>query len=125
MDDLKQIPLELAVAPLHQSGKPGPAGVNSGAPEESCGTGSQGIPGDEGEPESTPQEEAEPRRWSPEDECVVLREQLAIRVYENLHGNVIIMRERQWPDEDADPYISITPESLPALIAALKQYAPR
>ena len=53
-----------------------------------------------------------------EDECVVLKEQLAVAVYPNSHGAIVIRQERAW-DEDSDTLILIQPSSAKAVADAL------
>ena len=48
-------------------------------------------------------------RWTPEDECLIIREQPATRVYENAYGCVVIAQERRWVADD-DPFIFIAPK---------------
>jgi hypothetical protein len=53
-----------------------------------------------------------------EDECVVLKEQLAVAVYPNSHGAIVIRQERAW-DEDSDTLILIEPCNASAVAEAL------
>jgi hypothetical protein len=62
--------------------------------------------------------------FDPESECLTIRAQEAIAVYENAFNAVVIRRERNW-DEDEDVCICVRPENLSSLIAALQRYLPR
>src|SRR5271163_3040209 len=55
--------------------------------------------------------------WS-SDECVQVRTQMAISVYLNTHGELVIRQEgRYHPDEDV--WIVISPENVPKVIVAM------
>jgi hypothetical protein len=58
-------------------------------------------------------------RWDPENEDIVVPEQLALAIYQNHWGQVVIRQERAWDEED-DIYIRFNMESLPKVIAKLQ-----
>ena len=60
--------------------------------------------------------------WHSDKESVVLSEQLAIAVYPNQHGAIVIRQERAW-DEDADIIIIIQPRNARAVADALVRAA--
>ncbi|MDE2467140.1 MAG: hypothetical protein KGO02_26020 [Alphaproteobacteria bacterium] len=55
--------------------------------------------------------------WS-DDECVILKEQMAVAVYPNSRGDVVIRQEHGW-DEDSDRLILIQPCNAKAVADAL------
>jgi hypothetical protein len=63
----------------------------------------------------------EPPRWGVDDPDVIIREQPATAVFENVYGAIVIRHQAAW-DEESDPYVWIQP---PAIIAALQRYLPR
>jgi hypothetical protein len=58
--------------------------------------------------------------WDPENEDVIVPDQLALAVYRNHWGQVVIRQERAWDEED-DVYVRINMESLPKVIARLQR----
>jgi hypothetical protein len=58
-------------------------------------------------------------RWEPENEDIVVPEQLALAIYRNHWGQVVIRQERAW-DEEEDVYVRFNVESLPKVIAKLQ-----
>jgi hypothetical protein len=58
-----------------------------------------------------------------EDDAVVVKPRPAIAVYQNKYEQVVIRTEARWSD-GPDDFVYIAPESVPALIKALKEYLP-
>lgn len=54
---------------------------------------------------------------------VIILEQRETSVFEDPHGRIIIQQGRTWND-DEEPFLRFSPESLPALISALKRHVP-
>ena len=52
------------------------------------------------------------------DPAIVCREQLAVAVYPNTSGGVVIRAERSW-DEDSDTYIIVQPECAQSVADAI------
>jgi hypothetical protein len=59
--------------------------------------------------------------WSTDD-SVVVKPRNGVAIYENRAGDVVVRTQR--PNGDEDDFAFITPEGLPAVIKALKDYVP-
>ena len=57
----------------------------------------------------------------PSDDGLLISEQPATRVFENVHGQVVIRQTAEVFEDD--PFVVFNRESLPALISALSAYA--
>jgi len=68
--------------------------------------------------------QTEPARWGVDDPNVIIRDQPATAVFENVYGAIVIRQQASW-DEETDPYVWIQPQNLAQLIAALQTYLPR
>jgi hypothetical protein len=58
----------------------------------------------------------------PTDDSVVVKPRHGVAIYENRAGDVVIRTQRSLGDED--DFAFITPEGLPAVLKALKDYLP-
>jgi hypothetical protein len=56
------------------------------------------------------------------DDSIVLRPQLAVAIYQNERGGLVIRQERNW-DEDNDTFIVISPENISAFIDKITDVA--
>lgn len=56
------------------------------------------------------------------DDSIVLRPQLAVAIYQNERGGLVIRQERDW-NEDGDTFIVISPENIPAFIDRITDVA--
>jgi hypothetical protein len=61
--------------------------------------------------------------WSHNNEDVVMPEQRSTAVYANQFGSAVIRQEKNWPDEEGDPYLVIDHAHLPDVIAKLQAIA--
>jgi hypothetical protein len=59
-----------------------------------------------------------------EEDDLVVREQLAIRIFENTGGYVVILQLGSGDPNYDDQLIQIRPENLAVVIAALRQHLP-
>jgi hypothetical protein len=55
------------------------------------------------------------------EECVVVKSQPGIAVYENPHGETVIRTQNISDPDFGDHFAYVTPQALPAVIAALKR----
>jgi hypothetical protein len=73
---------------------------------------------------STATDDHDSERWTAKDEYLVIADQPATRVYQNVFRGVVIAQEaRDYGDDD--PFIHVQPKNLPALVAALQRSLPK
>jgi hypothetical protein len=71
----------------------------------------------------TEQDEFDRKLWDPNSPEVCIPDQPPIACYENPYGAVVI-RQRSTSAFDDDPFVTVRPENVPTLIAALKRLVP-
>ena len=58
------------------------------------------------------------------EECIVVKSQPGIAVYENPHGEMVIRTQNISDPDFGDHFAYVTPQALPAVIVALKRQLP-
>lgn len=66
-------------------------------------------------------DDGRPFDWSQMQDSVVLREQPTTAVYSNVNGHIVIRQEAEVFEDD--PYVTIAPENLEAVIHAMREQA--
>jgi hypothetical protein len=79
------------------------------------------VPAPTAQDRHQPKESDEKFNWL-SDDSVVLQPQLAIAVYRNGAGGLVIRQERDWNDED-DTFIVISPENIDSFVDKLTDLA--